>query len=155
MARNESRAVGYRIRALRERKGWDRAELAERVGVHTGSIARWETGGAVPHAYTLERIGELLGAPAHWLRTGREEPPAEPETRAEADESAARPEREAEALFLSLDSMARFLDGIGPPGQERLRKLDALEGLRRLLTARGALPGWWYVLHDRVERGEL
>ncbi len=155
MAPKESRAVGYRIRALRERKGWDRAELAGKLGVHAGSIARWETGGAVPHAYTLERIGELLGAPTHWLRTGREETPDGAENRPGTGESAPRPEGEAEALFLSLDSMTRFLDGIGPPGQERLRKLDALEGLRRLLTARGALPGWWYVLHDRVERGEL
>ena len=44
---------------------------------------------------------------------------------------------------------------MAPPGEERLRKLDALEGLRRMLTARGALPGWWYTLRERVERDEL
>ncbi|HEX8694866.1 MAG TPA: helix-turn-helix transcriptional regulator [Longimicrobium sp.] len=152
---NERRAVGHRIRALRERMGWDREELARRVGVHAGSIARWETGGAVPHAYTLERIAELGGTTGEWLRTGSAA--SSPAPGAAAAEGGARGgmEREAEDLFGSFDAMVRFVGGIAPAGEERLRKLDALEGLRRMLTARGVLPGWWYDLRDRVESGEL
>lgn len=146
---NERRAVGHRIRALRERLGWDREELARRVGVHAGSIARWETGGAVPHAYTLERIAELGGTTGEWLRTGSNA--ASPMSA----ETEGRVERETEDLFGSFDAMVRFVEGIAPAGEERLRKLDALEGLRRMLTARGLLPGWWYELRDRVESGKL
>ena len=143
---DDRRAVGHRIRMLRERRGLTREELARRVGVHTGSIARWETGGSVPHAWTLERIAEACGGTAEWILTGRreegEEPPAET-----ADTTG--------DVFASLDAVARFVEGIAPPGQERLRKVDALEGLRRMLTARGALPDWWYTLKERVEHGEL
>ena len=154
MTEKERIAVGYRLRALRERRGWERLQLAEMLGVHSGSIARWETGGAVPHAYTLERIAELCGASSEWIRTGRGDSPvpAEPE-----EEEAHEPETEqagAEDVFASLDAVTRFVEGIGPAGQERHRKLDALEGLRRMLTARGVLPDWWYELRDRVENGE-
>lgn len=145
MTIDERRAVGHRIRTLRERRGWDREALAERLGVHAGSIARWETGGSVPHGYTLERIAALAGGSAEWIRTGR----------GDAGPPGGAPEREAEDLFASLDAVARFVGGMAPPGEERLRKLDALEGLRRMLTARGALPGWWYTLRERVENDEL
>ena len=153
MTEKERIAVGYRLRMLRERRGLDRLLLAEMLGVHSGSIARWETGGAVPHAYTLERIAELCGASSEWIRTGRGESPvpAEPEQAAEPEAEQAG----AEDVFASLDAVARFVEGMGPAGQERARKLDALEGLRRMLTARGMLPDWWYALRDRVENGEI
>lgn len=146
MSVDEPREVGFRIRRLREGAGWSREALAERLGVHAGSVARWESGGAVPHAYRLERIAELAGVSGEWLRTGRG---AGPEDAGEA------PEAEAEDLFSSFDATVRFLGGIAPVGQERLRKLDALEGLRRMLTARGMLPSWWYRLRERVEADEL
>ncbi len=142
---DQRRAVGTRIRRIREAKGWNREELATRLGVHSGSVARWETGGAVPHPYHLDRIAEWGGATSEWLRTGGEDEAA----------AAEAPEREAEELFASLDTIARFVGGIAPPGQERFRKLDALEGLRRMLTARGLLPDWWYRLRDQVESDEL
>ena len=58
-------------------------------------------------------------------------------------------------MFGSFDAVVRFLGGIAPGGREKLRKLDALEGLRRMLSARGALPSWWYELRDSVENEEL
>jgi hypothetical protein len=63
--------------------------------------------------------------------------------------------QEAGDLFSSLDAIARFLGGIAPPGQEKLRKLDALDGYRRMITAREVLPSWWYELKRRVENEEL
>jgi transcriptional regulator with XRE-family HTH domain len=140
MKSEERQAVGRRIRTVRERKGWGREELARWLGVHAGSIARWETGGAVPHGYNVERIAELGGTTAEWLRTG--------------DRLAASPRpREGEAF--SDEAIRRFLEAIAPPGGETLRKLDALDGLRRMLTAGGALPGWWYELKGAVESGGL
>lgn len=140
---SERTGVGHRIRAARERLGWTREQLAEHLGVHAGSVARWETGGSVPHAYTLARIAGAAGTTEGWLRTGDGPRPA-------ADDGG-----EAEDVFGSLDQVVRFVEGMGAAGEERLRKLDALEGLRRMLTARGRLPAWWYDVRDRVEHGEL
>jgi transcriptional regulator with XRE-family HTH domain len=154
MSEKERIAVGHRLRMLRERRGWERLQLAEMLGVHSGSIARWETGGAVPHAYTMERIAELCEASSEWIRTGRGESPI-PDDEPEAAEADAPVEAETADVFASLDAVTRFVEGIGPAGQERLRKLDALEGLRRMLTARGVLPDWWYDLRDRVENAQL
>lgn len=145
---NERRDVGHRIRVLRERIGWTRERLAEHLGVHAGSVARWETGGSVPHAFTLARIAEAAGATEAWLRTGRGADAAPPSASVAESEG-------AEDVFASLDAVTRFVEGMGAAGEERLRKLDALEGLRRMLTARGRLPDWWYGVRDRVEHGEL
>ena len=147
MSKDERTAVGHRIRMARERAGLGREGLAAKVGVHSGSIARWETGGSVPHAFTMERIAESCGVTADWLRTGRGE--------ARETAAATAPGEETGDVFASLDHVARFVEGIAPRGQERLRKLDALEGLRRMLTARGALPDWWYLLREQVENGQV
>jgi len=154
MTRDERRAVGRRIRVVRERQGWGRDELARRLGVHAGSIARWETGGAVPHGYTVERLAELGGTTAEWLRTGHdyEVPPRPPRGGESPGEATAPP---AEDPFSSHQAVVRFLAAIAPPGREQLRKLDALDGLRRMLTARGPLPGWWYGAREDVEGGVL
>lgn len=149
MNKEDRRGIGHRIRWARERAGSTREELAARVKVHPGSIARWETGGSVPHAYTLERIAEVAGVTVEWLRTGRAAA-GEP-----GNGAAERAVGDAGDVFASFPDVVRFLEGIGPPGQERARKLDALEGLRRMLTARGALPDWWYLVKERVENGEL
>jgi transcriptional regulator with XRE-family HTH domain len=140
---DERRAVGRRLREARERMGLDRPALAARLGVHSGSIARWETGGSVALPYHVERIAEWAGVDAGWLRHGT------------GSGRAAPVEREGEDLFSSFDAVVRFLGGIGPAGEARARKLDALEGLRRMLTARAALPDWWYELRDRVEGDEV
>ncbi|HET7232843.1 MAG TPA: helix-turn-helix transcriptional regulator [Longimicrobium sp.] len=150
MTRDERRAVGHRIRVVRERQGWDRGELARRLGVHAGSVARWESGGAVPHGYTLARIAQVGGTTAQWLHTGHDHAPPAPEAVADA-----APREPPADPFASYEVVTGFLAGIAPPGHETLRKLDALEGLRRMLTARGALPGWWYGVLERVEAGAL
>jgi transcriptional regulator with XRE-family HTH domain len=146
------RAVGRRLREVREKLGWTRPELAERLGVHSGSIARWETGGAIPHPYQMERIAEFGGTTADWLRTGGDDATAATGPR---HDSFAVGDTSGEDVFASFEATARFLGGIGAPGEERARKLDALEGLRRMLTARGLLPGWWYDLREKVERGAV
>lgn len=141
MDAEQKRAIGRRIRGIRNQLGWDRHRFADQLGVHWNSVARWEIGGSVPREYHLEQIAELGGIGLERL------------CRVDADGGGAEPE--VEDLFAFFDHMARFLGGIAPPGQERLRKLDALEGLRRMLTTRGVLPGWWYELRDRVEADEL
>lgn len=58
-------------------------------------------------------------------------------------------------LFGSLSSVTRFLEGIAPPGQGKDVKLDALEGYRRMITARRPLPHWWPELKRKIEEGEV
>lgn len=152
---NERRAIGRRLREAREQIGIDRPQLAERLGVHSGSIARWETGGSVPIPYHLERIAEWAGVDPRWIRHGSAGRGASAGNGSGEAGAGREVEAEAEDLFRSLDAMAKFLGGIGPAGEEKLRKLDALEGLRRMLTARGILPDWWYALRDRVENDEV
>ena len=146
------RAVGRRLREARVAAGLSREELGEKLNVHTGSIARWETGGSMPQPYLLERISEITGTPASWLQFGDSRPAAKT---AGARRRSRKENGTAQYVFSSFDSVVRFLGGIGAPGEQRLRKLDALEGYRRMITASGALPDWWYQLRARVERGEL
>ena len=148
------KAVGRRLREARAAAGLTRQHLAEMLDVHPGSIARWETGGAMPQPFLLEKIAEVTGAPAGWIQYG------EPKRRGDVPGGKTRKRTRKEAIqadevFSSFDSVVRFLGGIGAPGDQRLRKLDALEGYRRMITASGALPDWWYHLKSRVERGEL
>src|SRR5215213_10920558 len=105
MTRDDRRAIGHRIRIVRERAGLDREALAARVGVHAGSIARWETGGSVPHAYTLERIAEVCGGSAEYIRTGRGEGGGTADAAAPA-----RGEGDGGDLFASLDAVVRFME---------------------------------------------
>lgn len=49
-----------RLAALRAERGLDQAGLAERAGVSRDSIARYETGGAVPNLESACRLAEAL-----------------------------------------------------------------------------------------------
>lgn len=43
------------------------------------------------------------------------------------------------------------MGGTGDPDEHRLRRLDAMEGIKRLLAAEGRVPGWWYRLQKEIE----
>lgn len=70
MQSRESLAVrlGTKIAALRRTCNWTQADLAERIGVDTETISRFERGATLPSLMTLEKvsyslqvgIGELL-----------------------------------------------------------------------------------------------
>lgn len=141
----ERQQVGFRVRDAREAAGLGRDELAARLKVHPGSIARWESGGAVPQRYYLRQIAEMAQVSEAWLRYGTGDGPV---TRRE-------PRTDRDASPVSFDAISAFIRSIAEPGQERLRKLDALDAYRRLITTREALPGWWYDLKEMVQSGEL
>jgi hypothetical protein len=58
-------------------------------------------------------------------------------------------------VFGDIERITRFIEGIAPPGQKEGVKLEALEGYRRMITARQPLPDWWPELYSRVKNGEL
>ena len=148
--------IGDRIAGLRRAAGRERGrritqrELADAVGVHLATVTAWEIGKQRPEGENLRRLADALGVPQQYLLNGDAGAPERPDAQPLAADDDAATE-----LFGSLDRLVRYLEGIAPPGQATLRKLDALEGLRRLLTARAALPDWWHVLRQRVEHGDL
>jgi|SRR6185295_1262967 len=64
-------AFGQRIRRLRERKGWRRADLARRIKVDKSYLLRWEKG-ALPPLGKLIILSEVLEASLDALLAGRE-----------------------------------------------------------------------------------
>jgi len=57
-----SERVGEEIRSARERAKMTQSELADRVGTYQPSIARLESGRALPNMAFLKRIADSLGA---------------------------------------------------------------------------------------------
>lgn len=68
---------GDRLRVARELKGLHQAELADKLGVASKSIGRWELGQSEPRRAILERMGEVLDRDIEWFY-GEDEEPAEP-----------------------------------------------------------------------------
>jgi len=52
--------LGAKIAALRKARNWTQSELAERVGVDTETISRFERGATLPSLKTVERISHCL-----------------------------------------------------------------------------------------------
>jgi putative transcriptional regulator len=64
------RKMGERIVRLREEKGWDRGELARRLGVTRGRLKNWERGMNTPPVETLVDLGGTLEVSLDELVTG-------------------------------------------------------------------------------------
>jgi transcriptional regulator with XRE-family HTH domain len=54
--------LGTSLAAHRKSRNWTQAELAERVGVDTETISRFERGAALPSLLTLERLAHSVRA---------------------------------------------------------------------------------------------
>jgi transcriptional regulator with XRE-family HTH domain len=138
-------SVGERIRwVIEERLGVTHADFARRLGVKPPQLSRWvNRPDSPPSEPYLERIAGLGNVPVAWLRygeggTGRE------------DEIA------AEDLFRHFEGMVRRMGGADvAPEELRLRKLDVVDGLTRLYSAQGTVPGWIYELKGRILRDEI
>lgn len=58
-----ARKLGANIAARRRARKWSQEELAERLGVASETISRFERGAALPSLLTLQRLGQMLRAP--------------------------------------------------------------------------------------------
>jgi ribosome-binding protein aMBF1 (putative translation factor) len=63
-------ALGRRIVRLRESKGWDRVELARRLGVTRERLGHWERGKHMPPLQALIGLGRELGLSIDELVSG-------------------------------------------------------------------------------------
>ncbi|MEW6509610.1 MAG: XRE family transcriptional regulator [Bacteroidota bacterium] len=65
--------IGERLRSAREGKELDQATLAEKVGVVTRTLQRWEKGEQVPDGIAITRIAKATNVQPTWLLTGEGE----------------------------------------------------------------------------------
>ena len=65
--------VGYRIRCLREERGWTQAELADELhkrynlNTHRVTVTNWENGKLNPNIYPIKCMADLFGVTMDWV----------------------------------------------------------------------------------------
>ena len=62
--------IGERLRSARENKGMDQATLAQKIGIVTRTLQRWEKGEQVPDGILITKIARTTNVQASWLLTG-------------------------------------------------------------------------------------
>ncbi len=65
--------IGDRVREARENKEFDQATLAEKVGIATRTLQRWEKGDQIPDGISITKIAKTTNVHPHWLLTGEGE----------------------------------------------------------------------------------
>ena len=65
-----SYVTGTTIRKLREKKNLTQAELAERIGVSSKTVSKWETGKGLPDISLLQPLAQVLGISVIELMNG-------------------------------------------------------------------------------------
>jgi len=65
-----SRAIGTRLRELREERGWTQRELDSRLGILQSKLSKYESGTHQPSLRTLIRMANLFGVTTDYLLTG-------------------------------------------------------------------------------------
>lgn len=65
--REWGRGLAVRIKAARDRLGVTQAELAEKLGVNTFTVSRWERGETSPSFEQMCRLSQVCGVSLHWL----------------------------------------------------------------------------------------
>jgi repressor LexA len=63
-------SIGDRLREARENKEMDQAALADKAGVVTRTLQRWEKGEQVPDGVAITRLAKATGVQPNWLLTG-------------------------------------------------------------------------------------
>jgi repressor LexA len=74
--------IGERLRSARDAADLDQARLAEKIGVVTRTLQRWEKGEQIPDGVSITRIAKVTGVHPAWLLTGMGEmfpAPSQPE----------------------------------------------------------------------------
>lgn len=72
---DERKALGRRVKAVRQKLRWTQRELASRIGVSSGAIGQWELGLTAPTSENIRAVARVTGVSANWLETEQEGPP--------------------------------------------------------------------------------
>lgn len=65
--------IGDRVREARNNKEMDQAGLAEKIGVVTRTLQRWEKGEQIPDGISITKIAKMTNVHPYWLLTGEGE----------------------------------------------------------------------------------
>jgi repressor LexA len=65
--------IGERLRVAREARHLDQFSLAEKLGIVTRTLQRWEKGEQVPDGVSITRIAKVTHVQPTWLLTGEGE----------------------------------------------------------------------------------
>ncbi len=68
----DMKQMGERIGRLRQEQGLTQVALAEKLGISSQAISKWERGQAFPDLSRLDELSELLGVAVAYLLTGSE-----------------------------------------------------------------------------------
>lgn len=68
-----SEIVRYRMKQLREKKGYTQIDIAEMIGVKRSAYSLWEIGKRKPDIDDLIKIADIYDVTLDWL-AGREKP---------------------------------------------------------------------------------
>ena len=68
----DMKQMGERIGRLRQEKGLTQVALAEKLGISSQAISKWERGQTFPDLSRLDELSELLGVAVAYLLTGQE-----------------------------------------------------------------------------------
>lgn len=63
---------GKRIASYRKQQAWSQAELAEKLGVTSQAVSKWETGAALPDIDLLLELSHLYGVSINELLEDRD-----------------------------------------------------------------------------------
>jgi len=66
---------GERLKNAREASGMSQKTMANRIGVKTATVEKWESGKMDPRANRLQMLASLLGVPLLWLIAGSQQVP--------------------------------------------------------------------------------
>lgn len=66
------KAIGARLRELRESSGGSRRELAEALGTYYGRVCNWENGRVAPNERYLEQLSAHYGVSVAFLMGAEE-----------------------------------------------------------------------------------
>lgn len=101
--------IGAFLKQLRGQSGMTQEQLAERLGVNSRSVSRWETGRTMPDFALLIELGRLYGVTVDELLDGAYRAKAEPVPEGETLEKIADyTGREKQALNLRLHRLLCF-----------------------------------------------
>ncbi len=68
----DMKQMGERISRLRQEKDLTQINLAEKLGISSQAISKWERGQSFPDLSRLDELAELLEADVGYLLTGHE-----------------------------------------------------------------------------------
>lgn len=114
----ETATFGDRLAGAREAAGLTQSDLADKLGVKTSTLRKWEDDLAEPRANRLQMLAGMLGVSLSWMMTGRGDGPEGPSDAPEISADVRAMLDEMRALRSQMSAAATQLATL----EKRLRK---------------------------------